>query len=483
MKFKLNFLAVAMTFSACSHVMADDIVSVVNRALLQDPDVLEVANNHMSRQGEVQQAEAGYLPKVDMNAGYGWEMTDSPGTRGRETDFPQDNGHHDEDLYRGEFGLTITQMLWDGRATESEVDRQTSRVDSAKNRLSGVAEDVALSAVKAYVDVQRYREILALSEENVEKHKAIREQISKKVESGFSTQADLDQIDARLSLVEANLVAARANMLDAVSTYKRRVGEEPAEQLDPAIEVRDVIPGSADEAIELSLNTNPVVAQAASDIEAAQAQHNASYQNHHPYVYLELSGDLNNNLDGTAGHYNESAAMIKMNYNLYNGGRDVGRIVQTAYQVQEAKEIRNRSLRQLEEEIRLAWAALESTDRQLEFLIKQVGFTESTRQAYAEQYTVSKRSLLDLLNTENEVYDAKVSLTNANADNIYAQYRIVSAMGNLIDKLGVNMADLQKLALNKDNLGSSRAITIMKPDFLVITEEDEAPTQGDERAN
>jgi len=119
----------------------------------------------------------------------------------------------------------------------------------------------------------------------------------------------------------------------------------------------------------------------------------------------------------------------------------------------------------------------------LEFLIKQVGFTESTRQAYAEQYTVSKRSLLDLLNTENEVYDAKVSLTNANADNIYAQYRIVSAMGNLIDKLGVNMADLQKLALNKDNLGSSRAITIMKPDFLVITEEDEAPTQGDERAN
>ena len=124
----------------------------------------------------------------------------------------------------------------------------------------------------------------------------------------------------------------------------------------------------------------------------------------------------------------------------------------------------------------------------MEFLIKQVGFTESTRQAYAEQYTVSKRSLLDLLNTENEVYDAKVSLTNANADNIYAQYRIVSAMGNLIDKLGVNMADLQKLALNKENIKqddfiSSRAISLMRPDFLVITEEDEAPTQGDERAN
>ena len=474
---KLKPLAAAVLLVGMhSSVQAENVVSVVSQALIQDPDVLEIANRHMARQGEIQQAKAGYLPTIDLNAGYGYEFTDSPGTRGNTGD------HNTEELDRGEFGLVLTQMLWDGAATSSEVDRQEARTASAKNQLSGVAEDVSLAAVKAYLDVQRHREILDLSNENLETHLRIQDQIRLRSDAGVGRRADLDQINARVSLVESNLIASEANVEDAITAYKRRVGAEPGADLEPVMEMRGIIPGSVEEAVEMAMAANPVVAQAASDIEAAQAQHQAAYANHSPFVYLEVAGGLDNNLDGTPGHYNDATAMIKMNYNLYNGGRDVGRIVQTAYQVKEAKEIRNRSFRQLEEEVRLAWAALESTDRQVKFLNDQVDFSIATREAYEKQFNIGQRTLLDLLNTDNELYDAKVSLVAAKTDNLYAQYRIAAAMGKLVSELGVNMADLQKLALNRENLDKgtrTSAISLHTPDFLIIKEPDEMPAQGE----
>ena len=448
-KKKLVGVLVASTFSLASAVQSADLTSVLTQALAQDPDVLEAANIRMSRLQEIDQAKAGYKPTLDLNAGYGYEYTDSPSTRDRLEGAPWNEDHGTEELRRGEFGLVLRQTLFDGHYTESDVDLQQARTDSATSRLYAVSDDISLDIVKAYLDVLYQREVLSLSEENLSVHQRIQDQIRLRSDAGVGRRADLDQINARVALVEANLIASKVNVQDAITAYKRRAGVEPEENLDPVPSMKESLPADVDAAIEMGKAENPVLMQASSDIEAANAANKAAGSNDYPYIYLEVTGNLNNDLDGTEGHYNDATAMLKMQYNLYNGGRDQAKKKQTAYQIQEASEIRNRTVRQIEEEVRLAWAALEATERQLGLLEQQVEFSIATREAYSKQFNIGQRTLLDLLNTDNELYDAKVSLAGAKSDNLYAQYRILAAMGKLTKSMEIDLTALNDIPLKE----------------------------------
>jgi adhesin transport system outer membrane protein len=126
-----------------------------------------------------------------------------------------------------------------------------------------------------------------------------------------------------------------------------------------------------------------------------------------------------------------------MRYNLYRGGSDAARKRATALKVNEARDVRDRSVSQLEETLRLAWAAFQATSAQLPLLEQQITAAIATRDAYAKQFNIGQRTLLDLLNAENEVTQARQSLVATLADNLLARYRLLEAMGTLIDELGV----------------------------------------------
>ncbi|NNJ92113.1 MAG: TolC family outer membrane protein [Gammaproteobacteria bacterium] len=403
---------------------------VVSIAVANSPDVLQARNQQLAIAGEVRQAEAGYLPTIDLNAGIGYEYTDSPSTR------PND----DEELERAEFGLSLRQNIFNGLATEAEVERQQARLETAEHRLLATANDVALSVSEEYLNVLKFREILDLAQENRQVHQRIQDQIRLRSEAGVGRGADYDQINARVSLVEANLVAANVNLQDAETGYKRVVGQEPEEQMAAVPDLSQLIPATLEEALALSESGNFTYKSSASDVLEAQAQHKASRSNHYPTVDFELSSNLNNDLDGTDGYNNDVTAMLRLRYNLYNGGADVAAISSTANRVLESQEIRNRSYRQVEQTLRLAWAAYQATTRQIELLQKQVDYSIDTRDAYVKQFNIGQRTLLDLLNTENELFQAKQSLVSARTDNLFAQYRILAVMGRIVESINVNLA-------------------------------------------
>ena len=139
-------------------------------------------------------------------------------------------------------------------------------------------------------------------------------------------------------------------------------------------------------------------------------------------------------------------AMLRMRYNLYRGGSDAARKRATALNVNEARDVRDRSLRQLEETVQLAWAAYQVTNAQLPLLERQVEAALATRDAYAKQFNIGQRTLLDLLNSENEVFQARQSVVSTRADNLFAQYRLLEAMGELVDDLGVGDALASEVA-------------------------------------
>jgi len=428
---KSHWLAAVLSLGlSCTTFAASDtrsLADVVREALLTNPDVAEARNQWLARREEVKQAEGGLLPTLDLNAGIGYEYTDSPSTRAI---------GGDNELERRELGLSLRQMLFDGWGTQNEVNRQIARTNSAAARLLSVGESVAMRAAEAYVDLQRNQELTAIADESLETHKRIENQIRLRSEAGVGRRADYNQVQSRVALATVNMIAAETNLLDARAAYQRVVGTLPGTKYAPFSVDKGTLPESVHRALEIARANNPVLQIAAADIDAAQAQHEAAKQFHYPRVDLEIGGNRNNDITGSQGHVEDLSAMLRMRYNLFRGGSDDARERVTAHNINEARDIRDRSDRQLEESIRLAWAAFAATSTQLPLLEQQVVAARATREAYTRQFKIGQRSLLDLLNSENEVLQARQAVVNSRADRLLAQYRILEAMGTLVDHFG-----------------------------------------------
>ena len=423
-------LTVVVTLVATGPAQAagGDLAGVVRETLSTNPDVAEARDRWLARREEVRAAEGGFLPSLDINAGIGYEYTDSPSTRVR--------GDDSNELTRKELGLTARQMLFDGWGTRSEVSRQQARADSAAAQLLSVGESTAMKAAQAYVDLQRYKDLLKISKENLDIHIRIQDQIRLRSEAGVGRRADYEQVRSRVALAEVNLVAAEVNLLDAHTTFQRVVGRAPKAGYAPAEISPGTFPESLQQALQVAQTNNPVLHTAAADIEAARAQHDAAKQYDYPRFDLELDGNMNDDIDGTEGEVDDMSAMLRMRFNLYRGGTDAARKRATAHNINEAKDIRDRSVRQLDETIRLAWAAYEATAAQVPLFERQVVAAKATRDAYAKQFNIGQRTLLDVLNSENEVLQGRESRVDTRAEPVLAQYRVLEAIGTLVHSFG-----------------------------------------------
>lgn len=405
----------------------------VNQTVRSNPDILVDANRKLSLDEAVKQAEGGYYPKIDFNLGYGNEWTKNIVTR------PRPGG--DDTLIRRESGLTLSQMLYDGFATRSEVERQQARLSSATRKVDGTSQQIGLRAVEAYLNVLRRNELLKLAQANLAVHERTYNQIKIRSEGGIGRKADLDQAQARLSLTQANVASAEANLREANIAYNRVVGVMPDNLVKP-----DLVnaPENLDEALNVSLEKNPILRSALADIEAAKAQNRAAESLYKPRLHLEMGTNFNNDIDGVHYKNNDAYAMLRMRYNLFNGGADAAKIAETTIQVQEATEVFHRTQRQVEESLRLSWNAMVTAQDRLPKLKATAEAAERTRDGYAQQFNLGQRTLLDLLDSENELFIGRSNYLDAQYIDLFSRYRLMADMGSLLEGLGVDAREEAK---------------------------------------
>jgi adhesin transport system outer membrane protein len=294
----------------------------------------------------------------------------------------------------------------------------------------------------------RQQALLKLAEDNLAAHERIHDQIRLRSESGVGRTADLDQVEGRLARAEANLVAARNNVKEAEAAYIRVVGVPP-ETVERPAGAEAALPSTVEQAISSGLNNHPTLKSSLADVDAALAQHEASKHAFYPRFDIEVGRTWNEDWDGREGEDEDLTAMLRMRWNLFNGGADTARKQQTAHLINEAKEISNNTQRQVEESLRLSWTAYQSTKDQRDYLQKHVEATKRTREAYTKQFNIGQRTLLDVLDTENEVFEASRAFVTADYTNLFAQYRLLVGMGTFFETLGMELpAEATPLAAN-----------------------------------
>src|SRR5690606_9325804 len=410
---------------------ATTIEESIQAALETNPEVGVVAADREAIEQELRQARALYLPSIDLRGAAGPEYTDSPQTRNRV------NEDDTETLLRLESQLTLTQMLFDGFETQSEVQRQIARIDSASYRVQEAAEFIALDAVEAHLDVLRNQALVELARENVEQHRRILGQVRQLADRGAGSIGDVRQAEARLAEAQSSFALAEGNLRDAEAVYLAVVGTPPTD-LEEGMAPVFALPESPDASAAVASVSSPTVQLANADVDVAQAELRGARAGYYPNLDLELGAAAGDNLDGLEGRDVSAQALLVLRYNLFRGGGDIAREREAFLRVKEARQNLRVAQRNAGQEARTAYHALITARARLDALRDGVEAQRATRDIYAQQFDLGQRGLLDLLDAENELFVSRSNLVTATYTEMFAVYRVLAVIGAMLDTLEID---------------------------------------------
>jgi adhesin transport system outer membrane protein len=401
---------------------------VAQKVVLTNPEVLAKWHAFKAAGGDVDVARAGLYPRIDYTYGTGKEDLKQPGVA-------------DRDYNRSGHMLTLNQMLYDGFATANDVKRMDKLRLTRYFELLDVAEAAALEAARAYFDVIRYRQLLLLAEANYIEHRSSYELLLRRAQSGAGRRVDVEHAAGRLALAELNLNTEAANLHDVTSRYLRLVGEQPPPVMFGPARLERGFPATQAEALKLAFKHNPTLRAAVENVEATQHEVEMRRSAFHPRVDLRLRNDRANNVDGVTGLREQNIAEVVLSYNLFNGGADVARQTVFVERKNEALDLRDKACRDIRQTLSIAYNEVQRLQAQRSSIDHQVNSIEKTRDAYKAQFNIGQRSLLDLLDTENELLTARRTAVNADVDIDHAYLRTQAGIGRLLEFLGLKRID------------------------------------------
>jgi adhesin transport system outer membrane protein len=416
-------------------VSIDDSVAA---ALAYNPRLKMLQDNHEAIGFELERAKGGYFPRVDLAVGYGAESHSDEYTRDRDIE------HNFYD--RSEASIRLSQLLYDGQETTSRVGVEDAKLDSAKLRVLDNAESISLDAIIAHMEVYRQRVLYGLAEKNMRDHEEILGMLNERQKAGAGSIADVTQTQGRLARAKASLAETRSGVASAEANYQRVVGKL-AGNVEYFTVPANLMPKNLDEVVQAVQANNPKVKALEFNIKEAESRVSLSDANFLPKVNVELSSSYEDQVESSETYELNNQAMLRMRWNLFNGGSDVAdRKAAIARKLQSVNS-KDDQLVQVIEEATATWAKLQAYREQVVDFGDATNYNQKTLDSYMKQFTVGQRTLLDVLDARNELFQSSGLLVTAKVNEVIAHERLLALSGNLNQSL--QMDEQLYMAANK----------------------------------
>ncbi len=415
--------------AACHAEIDATLKAAVQAALETQPEVTARVNALKAGDDAVEVARSGLRPRVALE-----------GRLARTNDTITTRNPEGQRLNQTGVALTLNQLIWDGMGTFRDVTRTQRERTARWYELADATEQTALEAARAHYDVLRYRELVALAEENYVQHRTLYGQLSAKAGAGVGRGVDMEQANARLALADSNLINETSNLHDVSARYQRVVGALPGTSMRFATLEGTALPASSMDAVTVALRDNAQVSAAIEALRAARENAAAREGAYHPRVEARVRSGTGRNFDGVPDQKRDTTAEILLNWSLWDGGASVARVREAANLLNQAADQRDRVCREVRQTAEIAYNdTLKLADLQ-KVLDRNTIAIEKARDAYRQQFDIGQRSLLDLLNAENELYTARRALANSRYDFAIAQARALASTQRLVRELGLEVA-------------------------------------------
>ena len=402
-----------------------------------NPAILEALDSYKGVAAERSIATSEYLPTVGTQLSGGPERTDGVPTGGDE-----------KNLTATTATLFARQNIFNGGKTTAFVDETDARIKAAAYDVLNTANRVYLDTAEAYINVVKAKELLKIAEQNAYTQEQIMRQVREKTEAGFNRVSELYNSESRLALSKASFISKQQDLNQAVAKFLRQFGRllEPEQFVEPALSFK--VPDTLGDTVMIAFQNHPALKVAKYNIQTRQYTYEKAVAAYWPTLDLELQGQYRDDTGGEEGETTQTGAFLTFNYTFFDGGLRSGARARDRQVLNKERQRAYIERRNVNESVRLAWNIMEAEAVKKNYLITHVMLSAKTLAAFKEEYFAGRRTLLDLLNMENEYTDAKLSRTDSDFSYLISLYRIMQAIGLLLDEHDTGLREL--LGLPKD---------------------------------
>ncbi|MCF6321699.1 MAG: TolC family outer membrane protein, partial [Rhizobiaceae bacterium] len=338
------------------------------------------------------------------------------------------------------FGITISQTLFDGFKTYNNINAAEAVIKASRQTLRNTEQNVLFDAASAYMDVMRDSAITSFRKQNLA---FLREEVRSAQERfnvGESTRTDVAQAKARRAAAVAQLAAARAQLKGSIAVYRQVIGRDPKNQ-KTARGIGNLLPRSISAALAIAnaehpaiLATRHLVDQASFEVKAAEGD---------LLPTLSITGNATRRYDsGASGIETDSKSIIaKLSIPIYRGGRVSANVRRNKETLGQRRIEVDQTVDQVRAAVVSAFSQLESARATVIAGNAQLSASRLALSGIVEERNVGQRTTLDVLNTQQDVLSAQISLASARRDSIVAGYALLSSIGRLsANRMGLKVA-------------------------------------------
>ncbi|HEY4545480.1 MAG TPA: TolC family outer membrane protein [Pedomonas sp.] len=425
---KVLLMASAMLAFAHAPASAETLTEALAKAYTSNPDLAAQRAALRAVDEDVAAAVSGYRPNISGQAGI--DRADESGSSGGATTAKSASA-------------TVNQPVFRGFRTRNSVRAADSQVLAQRERLRTSEQTILQQVVTAYMDVVRDEAVLRLNQNQVEVLQRQLEANRDRFEVGELTRTDVAQSESRLSLAISDRTAAEGALTASREAYRRVVGQLPG-TLDPAPEV-PMLPPTADEAIAVAVEESPVLLAARYDEQAQRynvavnkgsvlpsvdASAGVTWRDNGGFSRSGLDNDFPGTVTGSSDRTSTSVGAT-LTVPLYQGGAEYA-AVRRAQQIQSQRLLEIAAAeRQVTEEARNAWEQLRTARSTIQSASEAVRASEIALEGVTQEQMVGSRTILDVLDAQQELLNARVSLVRAQRDQYVAAYALLASMGRL----------------------------------------------------
>jgi outer membrane protein len=407
---------------------ADTMEAALLRAYQTNPQLNAQRASVRATDENVPQALSGYRPKVTVTASGGGQFTNqlTNGSSGKKIEEGPQGPHA--------VGATLTQTLFNGNQTANKTRAAESQVLGAREGLRLLEQSVLLAAATIYMDYLRDAAILEVQRSNAKVLEQTLRQTRDRYSAGLVTPTDVAQSQAQLAAGRTQELAAEATLATTRANFRRIIGNEP-EQLAPASPVDRYLPETLQGAVDLGLAENPNVTAAMFGIDVNFLTVKVSEGALFPTVTLTASVQKTWQQTITQIRQFNASATAQVSVPIYQGGAEYSLIRQSKENLEQQRLNLEQVRDQARADLVTAWGQLLAGKAQIASSQAQVSASEIALTGTRREASVGQRTVLDVLNAQQALVNARIALVTAQHDRVVASYAVLSAVGRLSPKV------------------------------------------------
>jgi adhesin transport system outer membrane protein len=334
----------------------------------------------------------------------------------------------------GDVGVQGVKPVYDSGRTDNEVARQRARLAGANQQLEAARTDIGLRVADAYVELVKQQSLAALARDYVAGIESLNARVEQIVKLDRGRGYDLLQTQSRLQQARLTQATREGTAQEVQSQLSQLVGQAVRRPVEPPTPAP--MPASLDQAIA-SLDRHPAVLAGLAEVEAARRAAAVAQAWDKPAFSVRGRVHSPEYPIGNRQWFGGYDVGVVTDWNPFDGGAGAARAAAASAQVLAATDVAAATRRDLETEVARHWTQMQSRAARTGSLDDLVEGARRVRAAYWEQFQIGKRSILDLLNAENETYQSRVSAASERLELIQVRYRLLGAVASLTSYLGI----------------------------------------------